>query len=127
MKFVLLAAAALLAAPAMAQDTAPQPADSSAQIGGLQPSAPALQGTPEPGSKVIFKQAPDPNTAFPPPAAKEDYPVCKKGQFDGCVQAGTGDGHVNKAGPAHRAKKHVRKAAANNTTTTTTTTTTTPK
>ncbi|WP_174836902.1 hypothetical protein [Sphingomonas sp. CL5.1] len=124
MKSILLAAAALLAAPAMAQDQTPPATDSSAQIGGLQPSAPALQGTPEPGSKVIFKQAPDPNTAFPPPPAKDSYPVCKKGQFDGCVQAGTGDGHVDRA-PAHHAKKHVRRAAVKKTTTTTTTTTTT--
>ncbi|MFT3977340.1 MAG: hypothetical protein QM688_09540 [Sphingomonas bacterium] len=113
MKSYILAAAVLVAAPAFAQDqTAPTP-------GGYQPNGPALQGTPEPGSPVIFKQAPDPNTAFPPPAPKADYPVCKKGQFDGCVQAGTGDGNVNRAAPRkHHAKRVVKTVKKVETTTT---------
>ncbi|WEK42545.1 MAG: hypothetical protein P0Y64_14290 [Candidatus Sphingomonas colombiensis] len=127
MKSILLAAAALLAAPAVAQGQTPPPADSSGQIGGLQPNAPALQGTPAPGSSVVFKQAPSPDAAFPPPAAQESYPICKKGQFDKCQQAGTGDGHVDKAAPKHHAKKRMHKAVVKKATTTTATATTTTK
>lgn len=135
MKSILLAAAALLAAPAIAQDqtsppASPAPAEATAPapVGGLQPSAPALQGTPAPGAPVVFKQAPAPDVAFPPPAGQESYPICKKGQFDKCQQAGSGDGHVDKAASRHHAKKkHARKAAVMKKATTTTTTTTTTK
>ncbi|WP_298669652.1 hypothetical protein [uncultured Sphingomonas sp.] len=107
MKYILLAAAALLATPAIAQEHP----SAAAQLGGLEPSTPALQGTPAPGSPVIFKQAPAPDVAFPPPAAQASYPICKKGQFDKCQQAGTGDGHVDKAAPRHHhAKRHMHKA-----------------
>ena len=129
MKFVLLAAAALIAAPAMAQDQAP--ASSAPTTGGYQPSGPALQGTPAPGATVRFQQAPDPNTAFPPPAAQDSYPVCKKGQFDGCRQVGNGDGFSEKGAghEKHAVKKHARhhaKKSVSKTTTTTTTKTPTP-
>lgn len=136
MKSILLAAAAMIAVPAIAQDAAPQtppadpaatmpaptdpaatpPADpaaaapasadqsaapmtpatttstptdpaAAASAGGYQPSAPAVSGTPAPGSTVRFQQAPDPATAYPAPAAEANYPICKKGQFDGCMQA----------------------------------------
>jgi len=133
MKFVLLAAAALIAAPAMAQDQTPAPAASTAPTtGGYQPSGPAIQGTPAPGATVRFQQAPDPNTAFPPPPAKESYPVCKKGQFDGCRQVGNGDGFSEKGATAGKharkhARHHAKKAVHKTTTTTTTTTTETPK
>lgn len=55
--------------------------------GGYQPSQPAVSGTPQPGATVRFQPAPSPAQAFPAPAAKESYPVCKKGQYDGCMQA----------------------------------------
>lgn len=55
--------------------------------GGYQPSQPAVSGTPQPGATVRFQPAPSPSQAFPPPAAKESYPICKKGQYDGCMQA----------------------------------------
>lgn len=56
--------------------------------GGYQPSTPPMQGTPAPGATVRFQAAPDPNTAFPPPAPMQNYPVCKKGQYDKCIQRG---------------------------------------
>jgi hypothetical protein len=130
MKSFLLAAAAIIAAPAMAQEqpaptadqTAPAPAADPASdpamqapptptgdtstttgsttttppsapttgdpVGGYQPSAPPIQGSPAPGATVRFQQAPDPATAYPAPAALEKYPVCKKGQYDKCIQRG---------------------------------------
>ncbi|WP_375287701.1 hypothetical protein [Sphingomonas sp.] len=126
MKFVLLAAAAVLAAPLMAQTTpasadqttapadqmepgtAPAPADPAAQqpsggmsdaapagdpsaadpAGGYQPSAPPMQGTPQAGQTVTFQQAPSPSQAFPAPAPMQNYPICKKGQYDNCMQRG---------------------------------------
>lgn len=62
--------------------------DAMAGPGGYMPSTPALQGTPAPGAIVRFQQAPAPDVAFPPPAPKQDYPICKKGQYDGCMQPG---------------------------------------
>ena len=56
--------------------------------GGMQPSTPALEGTPQPGVQPVFRQAPPPSEAFPPPAPLDSYPVCKRGQYDKCVQAG---------------------------------------
>lgn len=106
LKTYLFAAAAIVAAPAMAQTapattdtTAPAPADTAAPAaapaatgtmtpGGYQPAGPAISGTPQPGAVVRYQQAPAPDVAFPPPAAKESYPICKKGQFDGCRQKG---------------------------------------
>ncbi|PZQ61253.1 MAG: hypothetical protein DI544_06730 [Sphingomonas taxi] len=55
--------------------------------GGYQPSQPAISGTPQPGATVRFQPAPSPDQAFPAPAPKAEYPVCKKGQYDGCLQA----------------------------------------
>ncbi|MES2988759.1 MAG: hypothetical protein V4808_12705 [Pseudomonadota bacterium] len=46
-------------------------------------------GTPTPGATVVF--VPNPQTAtqaFPPPPPRESYPICKRGQFDGCTQRG---------------------------------------
>lgn len=54
--------------------------------GGYQPSQPAISGTPQPGATVRFQPAPSPSQAFPPPAAEASYPICKKGQYDGCRQ-----------------------------------------
>lgn len=56
--------------------------------GGYMPASAALQGTPAPGAIVRFQKAPDPSVAFPPPAPMQDYPVCKKGQYDNCIQRG---------------------------------------
>ena len=147
MKFILLAAAAVIAAPAIAQDQtmtppadqtmpaptptpdASMPADDTMSApdstmstpdtaapttampqqppmagdapmatggdssmadpaGGYQPSAPPLQGTPAPGTTVRFQQAPTPDQAYPAPAPMAKYPICKKGQYDNCMQRG---------------------------------------
>ncbi|BCI69791.1 hypothetical protein SUS17_415 [Sphingomonas sp. S17] len=118
MKLVFLAATALIAAPVFAQDTTQADAAAQTQAqgqastttsttdgtmsaqagmsasagtetaGGYQPAQPALAGTPQAGAPIVFKQAPSPEQAFPPPAARESYPICKKGQYDQCRQRG---------------------------------------
>lgn len=55
--------------------------------GGYQPTQPAMSGQMAPGATVRYQQAQDPNTAYPPPAPKASYPICKAGQYDGCMQA----------------------------------------
>ena len=57
--------------------------------GGYSPSQPAISGTPAPGQTVTYQPAASPSQAFPPPAAMESYPICKKGQYDKCRQAGS--------------------------------------
>jgi hypothetical protein len=97
MKLIALAAAIALGAPAIAQDmpqTSAQKAESptndgASRLGGYAPTAPLFSGTPTPGATVVF--VPNPQTAteaFPPPPARASYPICKRGQFDGCRQRG---------------------------------------
>ncbi|MES1975793.1 MAG: hypothetical protein V4472_25325 [Pseudomonadota bacterium] len=92
MKLILLAALAVTT-PVMAQDMstqATQPAATAAPdpAGGYQPAQPALSGPLTPGVKPVFVQAPPPDQAFPPPPPLAHYPICKRGQFDKCVQRG---------------------------------------
>lgn len=56
--------------------------------GGYMPSTPPLSGTPQPGATVRVQPSVSPSQAFPPPAPKAEYPVCKKGQTDGCRNRG---------------------------------------
>ncbi|WP_066480782.1 MULTISPECIES: hypothetical protein [unclassified Sphingomonas] len=63
-------------------------ADAADPAGGYMPSGPALQGTPQPGAKVIVQQSVSPDQAFPAPAPMEKYPLCKRGQYDNCRQRG---------------------------------------
>jgi hypothetical protein len=56
--------------------------------GGYMPSTPPLSGTPQPGATVRVQPSMSPSQAFPPPAPKTEYPVCKKGQTDGCRNRG---------------------------------------
>jgi len=58
--------------------------------GGYQPSQPAMSGQMAPGATVRYAPAQDPASAYPAPAPKASYPICKKGQYDGCTQAGEG-------------------------------------
>lgn len=138
MKFILLAAAAVIAMPAIAQTsgsmgtgsptttgaqsavpptqttpdattpapaestppapmqpdtttaTAPMPAQTTGgdPVGGYQPAAPALSGPVTPGATVVFQPAQSPDQAYPAPAPLAKYPVCKKGQYDKCIQRG---------------------------------------
>lgn len=55
--------------------------------GGYQPMQPAMSGTMTPGATVRYQAAQDPATAYPAPAPKASYPICKAGQYDGCTQA----------------------------------------
>ncbi|CAN5734189.1 hypothetical protein BH11PSE6_BH11PSE6_22670 [soil metagenome] len=95
MKLMLLAALAV-AMPAVAQETpAPQTTTTTTTdattpdpVGGYQPSQPALSGPLTPGVKPTFVQAPPPDQAFPPPPPLAKYPICKRGQFDKCMQRG---------------------------------------
>ena len=101
MKLMLLAAVAF-AMPAVAQETpAPEATTTTSTttttttdptapdpVGGYQPSQPAMSGTPQPGVKPTFVQAPPPDQAFPPPPPLAKYPICKRGQFDNCMQRG---------------------------------------
>lgn len=57
--------------------------------GGLQPSQPALSGTPQPGVTAQFIPAPPPSQAFPAPAPLARYPLCRKGQYDKCREPGS--------------------------------------
>lgn len=75
--------------PAMAQPSATGGSPAST-AGGY---APANAGTMAPapaGTQVQFRPQPTPDQAFPPPPAKESYPICKAGQYDGCMQASGG-------------------------------------
>ncbi|WP_448661677.1 hypothetical protein ACG3SL_13500 [Sphingomonas sp. CJ20] len=56
--------------------------------GGYMPAAPALSGPLTPGARVVFNQAPSPDVAYPAPAPRKSYPICKRGQFDQCMQRG---------------------------------------
>jgi hypothetical protein len=76
---VVLAVVAV-AAPAVAQQASTQ------AIGGYAPVQPALQGTPQPGSPVVFQPSPSPEQAFPPPPPQAHYPPCRHGQRDECIQ-----------------------------------------
>jgi hypothetical protein len=91
MKLIVFVAAVAVAVPALAQDTsqntptAPATNDSTApdpQGGYAPPPPPPVP----PGATVVFRQAPPPDVAFPPPAPLASYPVCKRGQFDKCIQ-----------------------------------------
>lgn len=114
MKLVFLAATALMATPALAQTTtqtdttaqAGMQTDTSADTtsgsmqanaaasaatmtaGGYQPAQPPMASQPAPGAPVVFQQAPSPSQAYPAPAPLKSYPICKKGQYDQCRQAG---------------------------------------
>lgn len=56
--------------------------------GGYQPSVPATTGPAQPGAVVRFQAAPSPDQAYPAPAPLASYPVCRRGQFDKCRNAG---------------------------------------
>jgi hypothetical protein len=96
MKLLALAAALTLVAGAAQAQTSAQKAESptnndASRLGGYAPAAPLFSTgtTPPPGTQVVFVPSTQtPTEAFPPPAPKADYPLCKRGQFDGCRQRG---------------------------------------
>ncbi len=89
-------AASFTVAPAMAQTAPAQDASAQAtgnngaeRLGGYMPSKPALSGPVTPQTRVIFRANPQtPSEAFPPPPPKAEYPICQRGQYDGCRQRG---------------------------------------
>jgi hypothetical protein len=66
----------------------PMAASGETPRGGYAPSTPPLSGTPTAGATVRVQPSMSPSEAFPPPAPKAEYPICKKGQTDGCRQRG---------------------------------------
>jgi len=116
MKFLVLTGIALIAAPVLAQtasapdaqavpstplSTAPTPADGpraqegnlpsnngTAATPGAQPATPDMSGPVTPQTPVITTPSPAVADAMPAPAPKDHYPVCKKGQFDQCIEPG---------------------------------------
>jgi hypothetical protein len=94
MKLLALAAALAFSGTAIAQ-TAPATPDSEGvqtvddPRGGYQPSAPLFTAPPAPGAQVVFVPNPQtPTEAYPPPPPQASYPICKRGQFDNCMQRG---------------------------------------
>jgi hypothetical protein len=67
---------------------APAPSTATPDPQGGYASTPTVSGTPQPGAPVVFAPSPTPAEAFPAPAPLESYPICKKGQFDDCMQRG---------------------------------------
>ncbi len=97
MKLLALAAALAFSGAAIAQ-TAPATDDAKPGAetppaedprGGFQPTAPLFSAPPQPGQQVIFVPNPQtPTQAYPPPPPLASYPICKRGQFDNCMQRG---------------------------------------
>lgn len=83
MKIALFVATAMCVSPALAQTGPTPPTD---PVGGYQPDHPALSEPVPPGTPVIFQQAPSPDVAYPAPPPLAHYPVCRRGQFDKCIQ-----------------------------------------
>lgn len=59
-----------------------------APMGGYQPAQPPMTGQMSPGVAPTFQAAPSPSEAYPAPAPMAKYPICKKGQYDNCMQRG---------------------------------------
>lgn len=88
MKYLACTLLLAVAAPAVAQQPQNAPVQAQARevtyFGGYAPAAPALRGTPEPGSPIVFQPSAAPADAFPAPQARDHYPACKAGQTDHC-------------------------------------------
>ena len=103
MKLIALAAALAFSGTAIAQ-TAPATQDTTTTTtttssegvqtmddpkGGYQPSTPLFTAPPAPGAQVVFvPNTQTPDQAYPAPPPLAHYPICKRGQFDGCRQRG---------------------------------------
>lgn len=87
---MIAAALAVIATPALAQTTPGNvdPAGTTAPAdpaGGYAPTMPVRSGSTDPNAVVTVVPSTDPSVAFPPPAPMASYPICKKGQTDGCM------------------------------------------
>lgn len=56
--------------------------------GGYMPAQPPMAGSPPANATVRFQPSMSPAQAFPPPEPKAEYPICSRGQTDGCRQRG---------------------------------------
>lgn len=56
--------------------------------GGYMPAQPPMSGPAQAGAMVRVQPSMSPSQAFPPPAPKAEYPVCSRGQTDGCRNRG---------------------------------------
>jgi hypothetical protein len=75
--------------PAGMPDDMAQPAMTPDPVGGYQPSTPLMSGTPMAGQPVIFRPSTQtPSQAYPAPAPLPEYPPCRAGQTDDCMQRG---------------------------------------
>ncbi|WP_375392834.1 hypothetical protein [uncultured Sphingomonas sp.] len=86
--------------PSTQAQTTTAPAPGGTPVGGYQPSAPPTSGPVQPGAQVTYQQAPSPDQAYPAPAPLAHYPICKPGQYDGCMQAS--DAHHTAAHRRHK-------------------------
>jgi hypothetical protein len=89
MKLLVFAAATMLAVPGWAQETAQSasaPATASTSVETPGGYAPPPAPPPPPDATIVFKPAPPPDVAFPPPAPLAKYPMCGRGQTDHCIQ-----------------------------------------
>ncbi|WP_052134407.1 hypothetical protein [Sphingomonas sp. 37zxx] len=64
------------------------PADPSMRPGGYMPAQPPMSGPAQAGATIRVQPSMPASQAFPPPAPKAEYPVCKRGQTDGCRNRG---------------------------------------
>ena len=94
MKLIALAAALAFSGTAIAQDV-PQPLSDETpaqadKLGGYEPNKPLFSSggsTPPAGAQVVFVPSTEtPSEAFPPPKAWAKYPVCKRHQYNNCIQ-----------------------------------------
>ncbi|WP_374944837.1 hypothetical protein [Sphingomonas sp.] len=74
--------------PMPMQSSGSMPADGTTPMGGYQPSGAPMTGTMTPGMRPTFQAAQSPSEAYPAPAPMAKYPICKKGQYDKCMQRG---------------------------------------
>jgi len=65
--------------------------------GGEQPATPPMSAPVAPGQPVVAAPSPSPDTALPAPAPLDHYPICKRGQFDKCMEPGNGGGTTHHA------------------------------
>jgi len=101
MKLIFLASALAICGNAMAQDAPSQPATPAVvgsftdangfqgieTAGGYQPADSPFSSPPAKGQEVVFRAQPlTPTEAFPPPAARTHYPLCKPKQYNNCRQ-----------------------------------------
>jgi hypothetical protein len=79
-----------MAAPPAADPMAAAPAPTGGTMtdGGYAPAAPPMSGAAQPGAQVVFKPSVPVAQAFPPPAPKAEYPVCRGAVQDGCRNPG---------------------------------------